>query len=78
MLDAGAILIVTAAELTQDDLEIVRTAVDPDRLEVVWAGDPVTTDVSYDLILGDQEAEAEGVERVKRLLQDKGVLFRPW
>jgi len=78
MLDAGAILIVTAAELTQDDLEIVRTAVDPDRLEVVWAGDPVTTDVSYDLILGDQEAEVEGVERVKRLLQDKGFLFRPW
>jgi len=52
--------------------------VDPDRLEVVWAGDPVTTDVSYDLILGDQEAEVEGVERVKRLLQDKGFLFRPW
>ncbi len=41
-------------------------------------GDHVTTDVTYDLILGDHEADAEGVDRIKRLLQDKGVLFRPW
>jgi len=34
--------------------------------------------VSYDLILGDQEAETDGIDRIKRLLQDKGVLFRPW
>jgi bifunctional enzyme CysN/CysC len=78
MLDAGAILIVTARELTQEDLEIVKTSVDPDRIELVWVGDQVTTDVSCDLVLGEQEAESEGVDRVKRLLQDKGVLFRPW
>jgi bifunctional enzyme CysN/CysC len=78
LLDAGAILIVTAQELTQDDLEIVKTAVDPDRIELVWVGDRVTTDVSWDLVLGEEEAEADGVDRIKRLLQDKGVLFRPW
>ncbi|MBK6420820.1 MAG: adenylyl-sulfate kinase [Gemmatimonadetes bacterium] len=78
LIDAGAILIVTAQELTQDDLEVVKTAVDPDRIELVWVGDHVTTDVSYDLILGDQEASSEGVDRIKRLLQDKGLLFRPW
>ena len=78
MLDAGAILIVTAAELTQEDLEVIKTSVDPDRIEVVWVGDRVTTDVSYDLVLGEQEVVGEGVERIKRLLQDKGSLFRPW
>jgi bifunctional enzyme CysN/CysC len=78
MLDAGAILIVTAQELSQEDLEVVRTAVDPDRIELIWVGDHVTTDVSYDMILGDNEADSEGVDRIKRLLQDKGVLFRPW
>jgi bifunctional enzyme CysN/CysC len=57
---------------------VVKTAVDPDRIELVWVGDHVTTDVSYDLILGDQEASSEGVDRIKRLLQDKGLLFRPW
>lgn len=78
MLDAGAILIVTAQELSQDDLEVVKTAVDPDRIELIWVGDHVTTDVSYDMILGDQEAASDGVDRIKRLLQDKGILFRPW
>lgn len=78
MLDAGAILIVSAQELSQEDLEVVRTAVDPDRIEVIWVGDHVTTDISYDMILGDNEADGEGVDRIKRLLQDKGVLFRPW
>ena len=78
MLDSGAILIVTAQDLTQDDLEVVKTAVDPDRIELVWVGDRVTTDVAYDMVLGQQEAELEGVDRIKRLLQDKGILFRPW
>ncbi|HXG43203.1 MAG TPA: GTP-binding protein [Gemmatimonadales bacterium] len=78
MLDSGAILIVTAAELTQEDLEVIKTAVSPDRIEVVWVGDQVTTDVSYDLILGDHEAGGDGVDRIKLLLQDKGILFRPW
>jgi bifunctional enzyme CysN/CysC len=78
MLDAGSILIVTAAELTQGDLEVIKTAVDPDRIEVVWVGDALTTDLSYDLLLGDQETGIDGVEKIKRLLQDKGVLFRPW
>jgi bifunctional enzyme CysN/CysC len=78
LLDAGALLIVTAQELSQEDLEVVKTSVDPDRIELVWVGDEVTTDVAYDLILGDQEAESDGVERIKQRLQDKGVLFRPW
>jgi bifunctional enzyme CysN/CysC len=78
LLDAGAILVVTAAELGQDGLELLRTSVDPERIEVVWVGDSVKTDLSYDLILGEAEAAQDGVERIKRLLQDKGVLYRPW
>jgi bifunctional enzyme CysN/CysC len=78
LLDAGAILIVTAQELTQEDLEVLKTSVDPERIELIWVGERVTTDVTCDLLLGDEEAESEGVDRIKRLLQDKGVLFRPW
>ena len=33
MLDAGMILVVAAAELTQDDLEVIKTAVPPDWIE---------------------------------------------
>ncbi len=46
MLDAGMILIVTAAELTQDDLEVIKTAVQPDWIETIWAGDTITTDLA--------------------------------
>jgi bifunctional enzyme CysN/CysC len=78
LLDAGALLVVTAQELTQEDLEIIKTAVDPERIEVIWVGDQVTTDITCDLVLGDLEAESDGADRIKRLLQDKGLLFRPW
>ena len=77
MLDAGIILVVAAAELTQDDLEVIKTAVPPDWIETVWAGDTVTTDLSVDLQLPGG-AVHEAVDRLKAHLQDKGVIFRPW
>jgi bifunctional enzyme CysN/CysC len=78
MLDAGVILIVTAAELTQEDLELIKTTVEPDRIETIWVGDEVTTDITCDLVLSDPEHELERVDRIKVLLQEKGVIYRPW
>ncbi len=78
MLDAGVILIVTAVELTQDDLEILKTSINPDRIEVVWTGDDITTDISYDLILNDEEDTEMSVDRIKNMLHDKGIIFKPW
>jgi bifunctional enzyme CysN/CysC len=77
MLDAGIILIVAAAELTQDDLEVIKTAVQPDWIETIWAGETITTDLSYDLHL-PEGATAESVDQLKAHLQDKGIIFRPW
>ncbi len=77
MLDAGIILVVAAAELTQDDLEVIKTAVEPDWIETVWAGDTITTDLVCDLHLPGG-AVPEAVDRLKAHLQDKGVIFRPW
>ncbi len=77
MLDAGMILVVAAAELTQDDLEVIKTAVQPDLIETVWAGDTITTDLVCDLQL-QGGAVPEAVDRLKAHLQDKGVIFRPW
>ncbi len=78
MLDAGVILIVTAAELTQDDLELIKTTVDPDRIETVWVGDRVTTDIEADLHLADDETTEDAVHRIKSLLREKGIIFQPW
>jgi len=77
MLDAGIILVVAAAELTQDDLEVIKTAVQPDWIETVWAGDTITTDLAVDLQLPGG-AVPEAVDRLKAHLQDKGIIFRPW
>ena len=77
MLDAGIILVVAAAELTQDDLEVIKTAVPPDWIETIWAGDTITTDLACDLQLPGG-AVPEAVDRLKAHLQDKGIIFRPW
>jgi len=78
MIDAGMLLIVSAQELTQDDLELVKTTVDPSRIEVVWVGDPATADLACDLMLEERDGEEQNVERIRTLLVDKGILFRPW
>jgi bifunctional enzyme CysN/CysC len=77
MLDAGMILVVAAAELTQDDLEVIKTAVQPDWIETIWAGDTITTDLAVDLQLPGGSVP-EAVDRLKAHLQDKGIIFRPW
>jgi bifunctional enzyme CysN/CysC len=76
MLDAGSILIVTAIELTQEDLELIMTTVDPGSIETVWVGDTITTDLSCDLVLTGHETIDAAVERMTRLLQEKGIIFR--
>jgi bifunctional enzyme CysN/CysC len=77
MLDAGIILVVTAAGLTQDDLEVIKTAVPPDWIETIWVGDAVTTDLVFDLHLPEL-APTDAADRLKVHLQDKGIVFRPW
>ena len=77
LLDAGVILVVSAQALTQDDLEIFKTTVDPEQIQVVWVGEEQTTDVTCDLDLGDAEPR-EAVDRIKGLLRERGVIFNPW
>lgn len=76
MLDAGIILIVTAVGLTNDDLEIIKGTVDTDSIEVVWVGDS-PTDVSYDIKAGGVETIDEDIDSIKKMLQNKGVIFKP-
>jgi bifunctional enzyme CysN/CysC len=78
LLDAGIILLLTAAELTQADLEIMKTAVSPEKIETVWIGENLTTDIAHDLQLTLYENVAESVDILKTHLQDKGIIFSPW
>ena len=78
LLDAGLIVIATAAELTQEDVEVIRTAGGADRVIAVWLGDRMTTDLACDLVIASSEAETDGANRLKALLHDCGAIFRPW
>lgn len=78
MLDAGMILIVTAAELTTEDLEVIRAAVEPERIETIWVGDRMTTDLECNLYVSDGEGRTEALERIETRLKDLGVVYRPW
>ena len=78
MLDAGAILIITALELTPEDLDVIKAGVDADRVTTVWIGDNIVTGLPSDLRLSDQLTGADAADQIKAHLRDHGVLFRPW
>ena len=73
MLDAGIILLVTAAELTREDLELIGIMVDPELIETVWVGADVTTDLASDLQVAPGDA-TEGAGRAEEFLRRRGVI----
>jgi bifunctional enzyme CysN/CysC len=78
LLDAGLIVVATARELREEDLDVIRTAAGAERVLSVWLGDRTTTDLRHDLLLPLQDAETEGVARLKGLLLESGAIFRAW
>lgn len=78
MLDAGVILIVTATDLTQEDLDIIKTIVISDNIDTIWIGDNVATDINYNLLIPKYNSLEKAVAKIKMLLLDKGIIFKPW
>jgi bifunctional enzyme CysN/CysC len=77
MMEAGVILIVTAIELRQNDLEIIKTIVNPDKIETIWIGEKGETDLAFDLYIEHMENTEKVVGIIKENLQDKRIIFRP-
>ena len=75
LLDAGVLLLVTAAELAVADLDLIRTGVSPDQILTVWLGDRGATDLAVDLHLSEAEGAASGVERLRALLAERGAFL---
>ncbi|MBD3426554.1 MAG: adenylyl-sulfate kinase [Candidatus Omnitrophica bacterium] len=74
LLDAGMILIVTAINLTQEDLELIKTAAGSAHNGVVWVGNEVTTDIDYDIKIDtprDVDGAADAIERHINRLFDR-------
>ena len=75
LIEAGVILIVTAIELTQEDLELIQTTIHSDKIEIIWVGEKVTTDISYDLKIHTIKYPEEAVSRIKALLEEKSIVL---
>ena len=74
LLEAGAILIVTAVELTQEDLGIIQTVVNYDHIEVVWMGGQVTTDITFGLQIPRFGSGEEAAQIITAHLQKQGII----
>ncbi|MDH4122229.1 MAG: GTP-binding protein [Deltaproteobacteria bacterium] len=76
LMDAGVILIVTAVELTREDLEVFRTVVNFEKTEVIWVGEE-STDIPMDLVVPGGEFQEESLQESMGLLQEHGIIFKP-
>jgi bifunctional enzyme CysN/CysC len=77
LLDAGVLLVVTAADLTEEELDLFRTTVEATRIHTVWLGPDVASGLTPHLHLTTGGSDAENVERIRQLLLERGVLSRP-
>jgi len=74
MLESGMIVIVTAINLRQADIDIINMAVGSDRTSVVWIGKKVTTDISYDLKIDEVNGTDKPSVIIKNMIKDKGII----
>jgi bifunctional enzyme CysN/CysC len=76
LLDAGLIVIATEAELSHDDIILLRTSVGAERVVTAWIGEPGTQIVGgTDVQLAAGDNETEQVLELKRLLQERRLIF---
>ena len=74
MMDAGMIIIITALELTNDEIELIQTITESDNIFTVWMGDDITTDIEPDIRISSPDSE-DSVEKIEGLLIENGVIF---
>jgi len=70
MLESGMILIISAIELTAQDLDVIKTGIPAERIVVIWVGDEPTTDIPVKMLIPESTKIEEAVSSIKSLLQD--------
>jgi bifunctional enzyme CysN/CysC len=78
MMEAGIILIVTAINLKQGDLEIIKATINPEKIETIWIGEEGASDIICDLYVENMGDVDRVVGIIKENLQEKRIIFRPW
>jgi bifunctional enzyme CysN/CysC len=77
-IDAGLILIITAINLSDRDLEIFKTSIIDEKIKVVWSNDNPPYDISYDIKIPGIINIKDSVMKIKNFLLENGIIFKPW
>ena len=78
LLETGAILIVTATMLTQDDMELIRTVVSPESendIITYWIGKNIDTDIKADMIIADTEFAEKAALVIKNDMKNRNIIY---
>lgn len=74
MLDAGNILIVTAIDLTAEDIDLMKIAIGRDKIGTVWVGKNVTTDIKPDIKVDRKTDIRKAASDIISWLRDKDIV----
>jgi len=64
MLDAGMIFIVTAIDLSQKELELIKTTVDSDCIHTVWVGKELPSNIQFDVVIENPDIVEDAITRL--------------
>jgi len=67
------ILIVTAINLSQEDIRLINVAVEPEKIEIIWVGKKLTTNIEYDLKVDSVKNMDKAIKAANNLLIEKGT-----
>lgn len=73
MMDAG-IIIVTAVNLNEEDIKIINTIVNPEKIEIIIVGNQKESALNYSLHISDVNSVEDNLNLIKKLLQDKRII----
>ncbi|ADO84600.1 GTP-binding protein [Ilyobacter polytropus] len=76
LVDAGNILITTIVELSEEELELIKTVVSPENMEIIWIGERTPTDIKTDFYLPDLDGIEDGIIALKEYLQEKNIIMK--
>ena len=79
LLETGAILIVTATNLTDIDIELIKTVLprESDNIITYLIGGGENPDIAADIIISDFEDSGKAALIIKNDLQNRNIIYRP-
>ena len=78
ILETGTILIVTATNLTSDDIGLIKTVLsrEPENIITYWIGANIETDIKPDMIIQDYAEPGKAALVIKNDMQERNIIYK--